>query len=344
MRKNLLLCTLLFIVCASHGYSQSGPLAKSRIPFYYSLIPFHLSKDSLPNMVTIDYQFHAGSCQLRDGKTIRGFFSFAPYAKKFNFFYGNKLKRRNEVYYKVAENSLPDSIYHDKISRLALAGKDSSVYTNVDSTIFIYNDIEDALLRLRSDKPVRFYDDQLIVDELCTRHLTFWKETAHFNVHSVGFGTNTMSGGSTTYTYSRAKAVWEWVDAAAYRQLRSTDEIFYEWQGGIVKIRNWKDVKGIFPIDPYIQDVAEVFHRNRQRDVAFGILFSSAEDKLSLVPFFKKIEIVLANGTTLKGSGFIQPFRDGTFYKTGYVHFHDGKNFSLIRPEEIQTVMYGNNS
>jgi hypothetical protein len=194
MRKNLLLFILLSIICTLPGHSQSGPLTKSKIPFYQQLIPFHISKDSIPNMVTVDYQFHAGNCLLKSGKTIRGWFSFAPYAEKFSFYFGTKLKRRNELYFKSAENSPPDSIPQDKISRLALAGKDSSVYTSEDSTVFIYNDKEDALLRLRSEKPVPFYDDQLIVDELCNRHLTFWKESAHLNVYSGGFGNNVIGG------------------------------------------------------------------------------------------------------------------------------------------------------
>jgi hypothetical protein len=112
----------------------------------------------------------------------------------------------------------------------------------------------------------------------------------------------------------------------------------------LIKIKNWKDAKEKFKIDPYILNVADVFHRNRNRDVAFGILFSCAEDKISLLPFFNKIEIELANGSILKGSGYIQPFRENSYDKAGYLHFYDGKDFSLINPEEIKTVFFMDHS
>jgi hypothetical protein len=343
MRLSILIFFCLFFADTPHLFSQTASLTRSgnfHTVHSEDSVPPLKSKVPDPDFVTVDYQFHPGKCQLQNGETLQGWFCFFSYAQKFNLFFGQKMKRKDEMLFKATENSLPDTIRLDKIDRLALAGKDSSVYTMGDSTIFIFSYNNDKLLRLRSEKPVRIYDDLPVVDELFNHKLTFWCESVESNIQRSSH-TGIMYGNTTLY-YCRAKPIWEWVDTGTYRQLRTTEELFYEWKGALMRITNWKGLKGMFTIDPYILKVAEIFHRNSPSDVAFGILFSYSENKLSLLPFFREIEIRLLNGQTLKGSGFIQPYRTGWYGKPSCVHFFDGKNFSLFFPEEILSISYLN--
>lgn len=324
------------LLCTCDTWAQTGFLYQSRIPFYVNLIPFLGNKDSIPNMVSVDYQYHQGICTLQNGKVITGWFKFDPYESRFNFFKGTRLKRHDEMLHKNQPDANPDTVEFDEVGRLVLAGKDSTVFTAVDSTVFIFSKKMDKLLRLRAEKPVRFYDDRLIVDELAQRKLSFWTSATHLNSTYSPMGGTMIT--SASRSYKKAKAVWEWVDADIYRQLRSTDEIFYEWEDKLIRIKKWSDASERFPIDPYILKAAEVLRKNRPQDIAFGILFSFTENKIALLPFFREVELFLEDGRTMPGLGFVQPYRVNGFEETGYLHFFDGKNFSLFGPEEIKGI------
>jgi len=317
---------------------QTGYLYKSRIPFYVDLIPFRSHKDSIPNMVSVEYQYHAGICTLKNGKVLTGWFKFDHYEPRFNFFKGTRLKRHDELLHKSNIDFLPDTVEYSSIQRLTMAGKDSSVFTGTDSTLFMFSDKLDKLIRLRAEKPVKIFDDLLIVDELNHQHLAFWTESSHVQGGSwspvSGFGTP----GTSSTSYSRAKPVWSWVDADVYRELRTTDEVYYSWQDKLIRIKSWDEAKEKFTIDPYILRVAEILKKNRPRDIAFAILYSMTTNKLTLLPFFHEAELTLADGRSVRGFGYVQPYRVNGFEKTGYLHFYDGENMKLYNPSEIESI------
>jgi hypothetical protein len=190
------------------------------------------------------------------------------------------------------------------------------------------------LLRLRSDKPFPFYDNLFIVDELGSKHLLFWRRLIH--EYKIQKGTT-----SAYFTYSEARPVWGWVDISTYRQLRTSAEIFYEWQGKLEKIKKWDDVKGKFHIDPFILKVAELLDKDDPYDIGFGITFSVSENKIQLLPFFEKMSVKLKDGRELNGLGYIIPLHYRSLKeKPGYTAFYDGKNFFLFKPDEINSLNY----
>lgn len=331
MNRYLLLPVFSFLVCTC-GFAQEAMLYRSDY-LYYKDLGSGYPEETLPNMSTVDFRYHQGHAKLEDGRTLEGWFCFAPYGKTFNFLTAQKLKHKSVVYYKKELNGdVQETIPNEDLIKLTVAGKDSTVFTHGDSTFFLRKN--NMLLRLRSDKPFPFYDNLFIVDELGSKHLLFWRRLIH--EYKIQKGTT-----SAYFTYSEARPVWGWVDISTYRQLRTSAEIFYEWQGKLEKIKKWDDVKGKFHIDPFILKVAELLDKDDPYDIGFGITFSVSENKIQLLPFFEKMSVKLKDGRELNGLGYIIPLHYRSLKeKPGYTAFYDGKNFFLFKPDEINSLNY----
>jgi hypothetical protein len=338
-------CTLLFLFIINFfvpvlpSQSQEARLYKADIP-YYSKRLATVPLVNIPNMVTVDYQFHHGKSIMTNGKRLVGWFSFAPSQPIPDILYGMKLKQPEKVEYKTEVNGpVVETIDFDQIKRLAVEGKDPMVLSDCDSTIFLQKG--KMLLRLRSEKPIPLYDDLYIVDELANQNFIFWRVTM---IVSSGYGYGiAQSNEKTARTFNPANTVMEWVDASAYAQLRATSGIYYDSRGKVKIIEKWEEVSPQFHIDPFIKDVVDALNKVNSYDIGFGIVFSLYDKKQELVPFFEPIEVRLKDGKTLNGTGFIIPFRYNLLYRPdGWITFYDGSNFSLIYAPDVIYAKYRN--
>jgi hypothetical protein len=311
---------------------QEAILYKSYIPYYVKNA--HRPENALPNIITVDFQYHPGKAILKDGKKINGWFCFGGFERKPSVKFGMKLKESTRVFYKKDTNvSQPEILDEDDFLRLSLAGKDEQVFTSVDSTLFLKKD--GKLLRLKADKPFPFYDNLRIVDELKNHNFFFWNQLENITGSAAG-------SQKVTVMYLKAQPLMDWVDAAAYRQLRYTDMIYFERYGEIKRIKKWDDISGVFQIDPYIRDIGKLSYKDGPYDIDFAITFSLSRDKLAMVPFFDNIEINLKDGRQLKGTGLVIPFDMILPPGTGSVTFFDGNKFLLLAPEQIRSVNFRN--
>jgi hypothetical protein len=317
--------------------SQEARLYKADVPFYtrqFRSVP----TPELPNMITVDYQFHHGKATLSDGRKLTGWFSFKSYKMRPDLEKKMKLKQPEKVEYKTEVNGeVIETIPFDEIKRLALVGKDSMILSDGDSTVFLQKG--KMLLRVLTEKPMPLYDNLYMVDELENNNFTFWRALKTVTYTKMGIG---PSQPSIRYTYKPAKTVLEWVDASAYTQLRTTGEIYYDWQGKVKQVEKWEDVPAQIPVDPFIKNVADVLYKFQPADISYAIIFSLYDRKKELVPFFEPIVISLKDGNTLNGLGFIVPFRYDQYGKTGYITFYDGKDFTLIDGQKVNYAKYRN--
>jgi len=297
----------------------------------------------IQNLVTVDYQYHKGRCVLKNGDVLYGFFRFNPY--KSDLFNGSFLvpEMLNFPFIELKGTSgiKTRQIYFSQIVSMAIYGKDSLTNILADSTYFLYSKQNHTLLRHIYDDGLQIYDELYIIDELLNKDLNFWQEEIYTETYSTGPLTKpSMLIPVPNIKYKRTYFSRDCLDSLLFARLRTDSDYYIKWGNKILKLKKWEDLRKKVTLDPYIYNLADTLRKLESHDIYFGLLFSLSKDKLSLVPFFRPIEITLKTGVVLTGLGYVQPVNFEGFEYRGIVHFYNGKEFVFFKPTQIFNVLF----
>ncbi|MCB0514690.1 MAG: hypothetical protein R2798_04205 [Chitinophagales bacterium] len=110
------------------------------------------------------------------------------------------------------------------------------------------------------------------------------------------------------------------------------------------EMKKVSDLEDVMHKRPYFMQSAKATGKYNSRDlrvVVYLIDLYNDEDPMKVLKW-DKTEISLKNGSKLVGNGYLQPLDLRNEYNTdnyAYIHFYDGKDFSLIRNDEIKQLV-----